>query len=109
MNTKDIIANVKLLSKEGKTIKYIKAFLTLEGLDDAQSKEILEQCGVSGKKVGFADSFYRWLAEAPRSKDEASAYILGEGEFGETSNNVQKHLSHYLNIADLASKIWETK
>ena len=84
----------------------IRATLTLEDYPAKDITAALKDAGVSGKKVQFAESFYAWLAEGQRSADEVKAYVMGDGEFGETSNNTQTHLNHFMNIGDLARVIW---
>jgi hypothetical protein len=84
----------------------IRATLTLEDYAAKDITAALKDAGVSGKKVQFAESFYGWLADEQRDDSDVRAYILGDGEFGETSGNVQNHLNHYVNIADLARLIW---
>lgn len=55
---------------------------------------------------GFAADFYNWLAEESRAEEEAKAFIMGEDEtYGDTSNNVKNHLTHYLNIWALAETV----
>ena len=100
----------RIIIDEKKTIKVARAFATIEGYSDKEVNETLKEIGIGkGKRVSFASEYYDWLAEAIRSRDEAEAYIMGEGEYGETSENVQKHLSHYLNIWELSERIWASK
>jgi len=55
---------------------------------------------------GFAADYYNWLAEDARSEADAKAFIMGESEeYGETTNNVKNHLTHYLNIWALAETV----
>lgn len=55
---------------------------------------------------GFAADFYNWLAEESRTEAEAKAFIMGENVlYGDTSNNVKNHLTHYLNIWALAETV----
>ncbi len=101
---------VKELAQEGITIKVMRAHLTIEGFTDKAITKALKDEGITGgAKRGFATDFYDWLAEGARDPDEVKAYIMGDGEYGETTKNIQKHLSHYTNIATMANAIWEAK
>ncbi len=105
-----ILNRVKELQAQSLTITKIKAFLTLEDYSAKEITAALKEAGVTGgKPKTFASEYYDWLAERPRTLVEAEDYIMGLGEFGETTNNVQKHKSHYLNIADLTIRVWVTK
>ena len=46
------------------------------------------------KAKGFAAEYFEWLAEMPRTEEEANDYIMDPSN----SNNTHKHLSHYMNI-----------
>lgn len=62
--------------------------------------------GEGAARPSFASSFYDFLVSKPSmTKEEATAYIMGEGDHADTSDNVQKHLSHYLGIWGLVNKI----
>lgn len=62
--------------------------------------------GTGASKSGFASEFYAFLKGNPTmSEDEAKAYILGEGDHKETSDNVKNHLSHYMGIYKLCNEI----
>lgn len=54
---------------------------------------------------GFAADYYEWLAGESRSEQEAHDFIMGNSEYGETTKNVQNHLTHYLNIWALAETV----
>jgi len=57
-------------------------------------------------RAGFATSFYNFLIANPSvSVDEATAFIKGEGDHADTSDNTKKHLSHYLAIHKMANTI----
>lgn len=60
--------------------------------------------GQGGSRSGFASKFYDFLLTNP-SEEEAKAYINGEGDNEDTSDNVKKHMSHYMGIWGLANKI----
>lgn len=62
--------------------------------------------GTGGNRSSFAGKFYAWLSESVRSDDEVKAYVAGDGDYEDTSDNVQKHASHYLAIGSMAGKIW---
>lgn len=57
------------------------------------------------KAGGFAADFYAWLAGDARSEQEAHDYIMGVGEYGETTKNTKAHLTHFLNIWALAETV----
>jgi len=62
--------------------------------------------GAGGNRTSFAGQFYEFLAGNPTmTKEEATAYIMGEGDHADTSANVQKHLSHYVGIWALVNRI----
>lgn len=85
----------------------IRAHLTLDNFSGKEIDEAIREAGLTTKRVSFANEFYSWLAEEVRDEDEANAYIMGNGEYGETSRNVQAHLNHYMNIWKLSVAIWE--
>lgn len=59
-----------------------------------------------GTKSSFASKYYDFLAANPgMEKEEAEAFIMGEGDHEDTTNNVKKHASHYLAIWKLANRI----
>jgi len=61
-------------------------------------------------RVSFASKFYDFLVSTPGgTKADAEAYIMGKGAYGETTGNVQNHLSHYMGIWKLARTIEEGK
>jgi len=97
-----IITRIEELAAEGNSTTLIRAFLTIEGYKGKEISEGIKESGLTAKKVTFASEFYDWLAEEKRTQEEAEEYILDESN----SKNVHKHLSHYLNIADLAERIW---
>tara|TARA_R110000782_G_scaffold150445_1_gene243119 strand:- start:252 stop:569 length:318 start_codon:yes stop_codon:yes gene_type:complete len=100
------IISVRIEELSDLPVAKIRATLTLEDYKAADITSALKESGLSTKKVAFAETFYGWLAIEERDEDEVNAYIMGDGEFGETSSNVQKHLNHYVNIANLARTIW---
>lgn len=62
--------------------------------------------GNGGGKQGFAGKFYAFLVANPTcSKEEATAFINGEGDHEETSDNVKRHMSHYLAIHAMVNQI----
>jgi hypothetical protein len=88
------------------TIGELKGFLKFNGFKDKDVKKVLEEEGIAkGKAKTFASDFYDWLVEGDRDAEEVEAYILGEGEYGDTSDNVKKHKAHYTNIAEFAARI----
>ncbi len=108
MNTVNTVAQrVAELLAEGKEKRIIEATLTLEGYRPKDIKAATKE--LAQAKTNFAALFYDWLATECRTEEECEAYIMGEGEFGETSANTQAHLSHYMNIARMSIAIWEAK
>ena len=87
----------------------IRATLTLEDYSVKDITEALKEAGLSTKKIAFTETYYAWLEVEQRTEADAKDYILGEGEFGETSANVQNHVNHYLKIHGLSATIWESK
>ena len=62
--------------------------------------------GEGAGRTSFASKFYDFLVANPgTTEDVAKAYIMGEGDNEDTSNNVQNHLSHYLGIWKLARRV----
>ncbi len=90
-------------------VAVIRAHLTIAGFNGKEVTEALKEAGISKAKVGFNSHFYDWLAEEERDQEEVNAYILGDGEFGETSENIQRHRRHYALLGNLASRIWAAK
>lgn len=103
---------IKKIVKENPSITNAKltAYLTI---DDYTNKEIKEAFKAEGRTTDkpktFASEYYNFLAEAKRTEAEATDYIMGLGEYGETSANVQKHRSHYLSIHGLSVAIFNAK
>ena len=58
----------------------------------------------SGGARGFTDYYYSWLAEAPRTEQEAYDYVMSN-----ESQNVRNYLTHHLNIWALAESIRQGK
>jgi len=57
-------------------------------------------------RVSFASKFYDSLAANPQMTEQAANdYVMGEGENEDTSENVKRHISHYLNIWSLVNRI----
>ena len=107
VNTNTAAARVSALVAEGKDKRIIEAMLTIEGFTPKDIKEATKS--LAQKKTNFAAEYYNWLASGKRDMKDVEAYIMGKGEFGKTSSNVQNHLSHYKNIAELANTIWSAK
>ncbi len=114
MNTKaaklNINERVAQLIKEGVTEKkVIQAHLVIEEYKPVDITKALKEAGLSAKKASFANDFYDWLVEEVRSEEEVMQYVMGTDGHEETTANIQKHKSHYINIADMARAIHETK
>ncbi len=100
-HARDIIESNRL-----ETLTLIRAHLTVAGIKvKAQEKEI-KKAKADGildnvvRATGFSSHYYDFLAEGPRSKEEAKAYL-----YDGTSENTQKHESHYLNIWELVADV----
>ena len=87
--------------------KKVEACLVLEDYSAKDIKEALAE--YTTKPKTFASEYYDWLSAKKRTTKQATDYIMGKGEYGETSDNVKKHKSHYLNIAELTIKVWASK
>lgn len=112
MTTSNAIKAAKAIVKKDTSIskKKLEAFLTIEDYSPADIKAaIKEVLGDTIKPKTFATEYYEYLGAKLRTKEEVEAYILGNGEYGETSANVQKHKSHYINIWELTAKVWGAK
>ena len=105
MNT--INTRILELQDSGFNNTKIKAYLQIEDYSAKEITAAFKDLGLTGSKhKTFASEYYDWLATESRTEEEATAYILGTGEFGETSKNVKAHKSHYLNIRELSANIW---
>ena len=110
MNTiETIIARIEELRNSGYADAKVKAYLTLDDYSATDIATAFKQIGGAKKPKGFASEYYDWLGAESRTEAEATAYIKGDGEYGDTTNNVKKHLSHYLNIQALTVAIWDAK
>lgn len=105
----NIINRINELKESGLTLAKIKAMLTIEDYTAKEIAQGIKDAGVSIKPKTFASDYYDWLSASIRTKEEATDYILGQGEFGDTSDNTKKHRSHYLNIWELSATIWNSK
>lgn len=94
--------------KEDRKVSEIKSYLNILGYKAKEINDALLVADISKAKSTFNPSFYTYLSEGKRSKAEVKAYILGEGEYGETTDNVVKHLSFYSSIGDLSRRIFES-
>lgn len=112
MNTttlENAIARIEVLLTKGLPKAKIEASLILEDYPKATIREAFKALSVKPKATTFASEYYAFLSASPRTKEMAEEYIMGGGEYGETSTNVKKHLSHYLNIHSLTLAIWDSK
>lgn len=101
-----IDTRVNALLKEGVTeIARVKAYLVIDGYKPKEIAESLKRLGVTGIRKEFRASFYDFLVEKNPTEEEVIAYIEGKGEYGETSDNVKRHLNVYLNEYKLTKRI----
>ena len=93
-------------ANEGDTITVLRARMVIEGYGAKVINEAIAEAKAAGtlenksRSAGFAASFYDFLTESTRTKDEAIAFINDE-----TSDNVKKHETHYLAIWELAENV----
>ena len=107
MTTLNVSTALELIrANEGDTITVLRARPVIEGyaakvinLAIAQAKEDGDLENKS-RSAGFAASFYAFLTESTRSKEEALEFINDE-----TSDNVKRHESHYMAIWELAENV----
>lgn len=75
------------------------------------SKEDIAESLPIEKKSSFANDYYSWLSVEARTSDEVKEYIMNPALGGKKDDkgltNIQRHLSHYSAIADLARSIHE--
>jgi len=102
--TVSIDDRIEALRSEGKDKDKISAYLIIEDYDKKDIAEALKRAGLVGKR-GFRAAFHDWLVESARTEKEVADYILGKGEYGETSDNVKKHLTTYQNEWKLAERV----
>ena len=106
----NLIDRIEELKTTVPSIKILRAHLAIEGFKDSEVNSAIKEAGLVTKKTSFASEFYAWLAESERGKDEVELYIMDPKWGGEIDKkgltNIQRHLSHYSNIADLARTIW---
>lgn len=59
-----------------------------------------------GQRNSFVHKYYDWLVVNPSaSEEEAHAFIHGEGDFEDTSENVKNYEKMHQNVRDLANRI----
>lgn len=57
-------------------------------------------------RITFRSTYYAWIvANLDATEDDAKAYIMGEGAYGPTSENIQKHLSSHMNVFKMTRKL----
>lgn len=101
-----IIERIEALLNEGLDLKKVRAYLVIEDYKNVDIEAAIKELGLSTKaKKGFAAEYYDWLADGIRTEDEVIGFIQGNGEYGETTPNIKKHKSHYLNIWELTVKV----
>lgn len=102
-----IINRIEELRASGLNDTKVKAMLTLEDYSAKDITAAFKELGGAKAAKGFAACYYDWLTEHQWSAESAIAYINGDTSegFDETSANVKKHLSHYMNIWSMADKI----
>lgn len=100
-------ARANILSLDGKSLGFIRAVLVVEGLVDTNSEavKVTKRVGLTSTvKRGFKARYYGWLAEEPRTKAEATEYIMAD-----ESENVKKNISAHLSVYELSASIWANK
>lgn len=97
---------VKALIEDGVTeLALIKAHLVIGGYKPKEIAETLKVLGVTGARKEFRAIFHDYLVEKNPTEAEVTDYVMGKGEYGETSDNVKRHLNVYLNEYKLAKRI----
>ena len=62
--------------------------------------------GDGAPRITFRSTFYNWIVSNPdATAEEAKAYIMGEGEYGPTSENIQRHASSHLNVFAMTRRL----
>lgn len=79
--------------------------ISAKAIEEITKEWEAENKSTTRKAGGFAADFYNWLAEEARSEQEAHDYIMGLGEYGDTTKNTKAHLTHFLNIWALAETV----
>ena len=93
-------------SNVGDTITVLRARMVIEGYPAKVITAAIAEAKAAGtietqsRSAGFAASFYEFLTESTRTKEEALIFINFE-----TSDNVQKHETHYMAIWELAENV----
>lgn len=101
-----IETRINALIKDGVTeTARVKAYLIIDGYKPKEITEALKLMGITGIRKEFRSYFHDFLVEKNPTEEEAIAYIEGKGEYGETSDNVKRHLNVYLNEYKLANRI----
>lgn len=64
--------------------------------------------GEVGSRPSFVRSYHNWIvANLDATEADAIAYVNGEGDYADTTDNVKRHLSHYLTSFRLAARACE--
>lgn len=101
-----IDTRINALIKDGVTeTARVKAYLIIDGYKAKEIKEALKRLGVTGIRKEFRASFHDFLVEKNPTEAEVTDYVMGKGEYGETSDNVKRRLNVYLKEYKLANRI----
>ena len=101
----DIYSIIETLKEMDVANSAIRAALLKKGFEEDEIDEALP----SKKRVCFANDYFDFLAEFPRSEEDAKSFINGEDGYNETSDNVKKYEKMHLNTWSLAQRIWDAK
>jgi hypothetical protein len=100
------IARINELMADGYESKKIRACLILEDFPAKVISDAMKECSPKASpREGFKASYFKWLGDWPRSEAEAKEYILGNGEFGDTSPSVKRNLATNLNVWRLVNRV----
>lgn len=103
----DAVTRIEGLLSAGVPIKKIRAQLVIEDYPSKVINEAVKALGKVAQRKGFKAAFFDWLAEAPRTKQEATDFINGlDPVFGDTSDDVKRSMSTNINIWNLSVRIW---
>lgn len=77
--------NEKLIgfAKEGKPTKYLRAFLTMEGIEDKEATKLLAELGIGRITAGFTQVNTLALLENGITEDELYRTLLAENAVNE--------------------------
>lgn len=89
----DLVANVQGTNDRG-AASLIRAYAKKNEVECYKKPK-----GEGSGRSGFASQLYAFVGGSEaRTKEDVTAFVNGDGDYADTSDNVKKHLSHYLSI-----------